>query len=242
MSGNNHFDSIAEVFNKVWHFSDEYKDFVISHIHTDLDLQPSDILADIGGGTGTFTGRLAREANLSRAYCVEPSPAMCSEASKIAGIVPICADAHRFSAMEHPYSKLLLKEVIHHIDERERFWERSFERLPEGGKLLIITRPRKIDFPFFETLKAAFGANQPDHTLFENELRDASFQVCTQERTHTFTLPKESWFEMLRHRFMSDIAPFSDAQIEEGITEIDRRYPGDTIEIADRLIFITATK
>lgn len=79
----NHFDSIAEVFNRIWYFSDEYKDFVISHIHHDLALNQNDILADIGGGTGTFTSRLANEAHVTKAYCIEPSLAMCDEAAKL---------------------------------------------------------------------------------------------------------------------------------------------------------------
>jgi len=242
MSGSNHFDSIADVFNRVWHFSDGYKDFVISHILSDLDLSSSDTLADIGGGTGSFTSRLAKEANLMRAYCVEPSSAMCSEAEKIPDITAVCADAHEFTTMSYPYSKLLFKEVIHHIKDRERLWLKTFEQLPKGGRLLIITRPQTVAFPFFITLRRAFAQNQPDPSLFESELTKIGFNIHTEQRSHTFTLPKKTWFEMLRHRFMSDIAPFSDEEIEKGIREIDADYPEDTVDIIDHLIFITASK
>lgn len=242
MSKSNHFDTIADVFNRIWYFSDDYKDFVIQHIVNDLTLSEKDILADIGGGTGTFTSRLRNEAHLQQAYCIEPASAMCAEASKLSDITAICADAHTFIASNNPFTKILLKEVIHHITDRERFWNNVHKALPNGGKLLIITRPQHIAFPFFNAAKEAFARNQPPHEFFETELRSCGFKVETHMRDHTFTLPKESWYEMLRHRFMSDLGVFSDGEIEAGIDEIEINYPDKSIDIIDNLIFITATK
>jgi len=105
----NHFDSIADVFNRIWYFSDDYKDFVIKHIIGDMSLSHNDILADIGGGTGTFTSRLMNEANLRKAYCIEPSSAMCDEASKLENITALCSDAHTFLTSKTPFTKMLLK-------------------------------------------------------------------------------------------------------------------------------------
>lgn len=238
----NHFDSIAEVFNHIWYFSDEYKNFVVGHIIGDLSLSRNDILADIGGGTGTFTSRLMEEAGLQKAYCIEPSGAMCEEAAKLDNITAFHADAHAFLSTRTPFSKLLLKEVIHHIGEREQFWNTIFDNLPHGGKLLIITRPQTIQFPLFQKAKEAFFQNQPSHELFESQLKACGFSVKTAHRSHTFTLPKKSWYEMLRHRFMSDLSIFSDEEIEAGIVEIEQTYPEEIINIIDNLIFITATK
>lgn len=242
MSTSNHFDSIAEHFNRIWYFSDDYKDFVISHILNDLRFAPDDILADIGGGTGSFTSRLQHEGAFECAYCIEPSAPMCDEASKIPNITAICTDAHGFLKQSIPFTKMLLKEVIHHIDERETFWLGTYNALPVYGKLLIITRPQHIAFPFFDAAKEAFARNQPPHEIIETELLKSGFDVNTSRRSHTFTLPKKSWYEMLRHRFMSDLGVFSDQEIEEGIEEIESRYDGETIDIIDHLIFITATK
>jgi ubiquinone/menaquinone biosynthesis C-methylase UbiE len=243
MSQTNHFDSIAEVFNRIWYFSDDYKDFVIRHILEDLSLSPEDILVDIGGGTGTFTSRLANEANLTKAYCVEPSSSMCIEAKKLENITAVCCDAHDFLASHTPFSKILFKEVIHHIPMRAEFWKILYDSLQSGGKILIITRPQKIDFPFFEAAKVEFARNQPPFTLVETELKACGFEVKITPRNHTFTLAKESWYEMLRHRFMSDLGIFSDEEIEEGILEIEAHEKGnETLDIIDNLIFITATK
>lgn len=238
----NHFDSIAEVFNRIWYFSDDYKNFVISHIHRDLSLASNDILVDIGGGTGTFTSRLRDESGVAKAYCVEPSRPMCDEAEKLQNITALCMDAHAFMSTKTPFSKLLLKEVIHHIEERELFWQAVYAQLPRNGKLLIITRPQHVEFPLFTSAKAAFAHNQPPYELFELQLKACGFDVSTLKRSHTFTLPKESWYEMLRHRFMSDLSIFSDQEIEVGIREIEGFCPEETIDIIDHLIFITATK
>lgn len=243
MTHSNHFDSIADVFNRIWYFSDEYKDFVIEHIHRDLCLCDQDILADIGGGTGSFTSRLAQEATLLKAYCIEPSSAMCKEASKLENITAICSDAHAFLDSNTPFSKILFKEVIHHIPKRGEFWKILHSALPHDGKILIITRPQKIEFPFFTAAKVEFARNQPSLERIEMELRSGGFEITTHQRSHTFTLKKEDWYTMLRHRFMSDLGVFSNTEIEEGILEIEEKEGGnETIDIIDNLIFITATK
>jgi hypothetical protein len=57
---------------------------------------------------------------------------------------------------------------------------------------------------------------------------------------YPFTLDKAVWFEMIRNRFMSDLAGFTDAEIEAGLIEIDRKYPAKDIEIPDNIIYISA--
>ncbi|MBV5321269.1 MAG: methyltransferase domain-containing protein [Sulfuricurvum sp.] len=242
MTQSNHFDSIADVFNRIWYFSDAYKEFVTTHILEDLSLGSEDILADIGGGTGSFTSRLGYEASLLKAYCIEPSSAMCEEASKLENITPVCSDAHTFVTSNTPFTKMLFKEVIHHLPERGAFWKLLHPILPQGGKMLIITRPKNIAFPFFASAKEVFARHQPSQELIETELKEGGFEIITHLRSHTFTLAKEDWYTMLRHRFMSDLGVFSDEEIEAGIEEIESIYTEETIDIIDNLIFITATK
>ena len=238
----NHFDTIADVFNRIWYFSEAYAEFIITHILQDLELRSEDTLVDIGGGTGTFTRRILDEAGAEKAYCVEPSRPMCDEASKIGKITALCMDAHSFLSAHIPFSKLLFKEVIHHIDDRRRLWKNVYDQLPENGRLLIITRPQTVSFPLFSSAKAAFARHQPPHPLLEAELKECGFKILSEQRSHTFTLPKERWYEMLRYRFMSDLRVFSDEEIEAGIDELETIYPDPTIEIVDDLIFIVAMK
>jgi trans-aconitate methyltransferase len=242
MNHSNHYDSIAKKFNALWQFSQEYKNFVIEHIHQSLELNSQDIFVDIGGGTGMFTQRLAQEASLAKAYCIEPSAQMCLEASSLDDVEALHTDAHGFIASNRFYTKILFKEVIHHIPERSIFWISVHDQLPIQGKLLIITRPQDVDFPFWQEAKYAFKSNQPPLSLLIEELEHVGFSVDVLSDTHTFELTKENWFSMLRHRFMSDLSNFSDKAIEEGIREIDSHYPRSVLEIKDHLLFITATK
>ena len=242
MNTPNHFDSIADVFDRIWYFSDDYKAFVIEHIFHDLQLNSNDVLADIGGGTGSFTSRLKARASLAKAYCIEPSAPMCAEAAKRSDIRALCCDAEGFLALNEPFSKILFKEVIHHIGDRKKLWRRLYPLLPREGKILIVTRPQHVAFPFFNAAKEVFARHQPSEESLVDELIEEGFKVDLHRRSHTFTLPKEEWYTMLRHRFMSDLGVFSDEEIEAGIDEIERLYPQTHLSIVDHLLFITATK
>lgn len=238
----NHFDSIADDFNRIWTFSPEYKDFVHQHILEKLELGKDDVLADIGGGTGTFTARLAEDSGARHVYCIEPSRPMCDIASQQPGIKAICCDAHAVLTLDLGITKVLFKEVIHHITDRKRFFKALYEILPYGGKVLIITRPQEILFPFFDKAKQKFAENQPPLEQISDELLSCGFEVKTELDEHTFYLSKREWFDMLRNRFMSDLGSFSDAEIETGIQQIDARFDDSTLLFCDRLIFIVGNK
>lgn len=238
----NHFDSIADDFNRIWTFSPEYKDFVHHHILKKLQLGPDDVFADIGGGTGTFTERLSKDSKARHTYCIEPSRPMCDIASQQPGIEAICCDAHAALTMDLGITKVLFKEVIHHIADRREFFKKLYETLPLYGKLLIVTRPQEILFPFFDEAKQKFADNQPPHEHIADELRECGFTVETEFDEHTFYLSKRDWFDMLRNRFMSDLGSFSDEEIETGIQQIDERFDDSTLLFCDRLIFILGSK
>ncbi len=69
-----HFDRIAEDYEKLWFFSEEYNEWMKQHILSFLELKNNDRFVDIGGGTGRYTLELARAAKIcSEPICVEPS-------------------------------------------------------------------------------------------------------------------------------------------------------------------------
>lgn len=241
-NSDHHYDLLAQKFNTLWQFSPDYKTYVIDKIKSSLTLSIDDILVDIGGGTGTFTNRLLVDIPLCGAYCIEPSHEMSAQASLIEGLTAICTDANGFIDFELTYTKVLLKEVVHHINDRPHLWRNLYEQLPQNGKILIITRPQEIAFPFWSEAKAAFAQHQPSLQTLTDELQSSHFDVRVEYGLHTFHLSKEEWYTMLRHRFMSDLTHFTDEQIEQGISEIDRTFLDPLLEMNDHLIFITATK
>lgn len=239
----NHFDSIAEIFNQSWHFSDRYKNWMIDHVVNHLQLNPDDRLVDLGGGTGNYTVQFATKAQLiHKPYCVEPSGRMCDEARKIESLNVIHACANSFVEMGGlDYNKVLMKEMVHHIEQREQVWKYLKQRLQANGQILIVTRPRQTPIPLFTAAKKQFSINQPDHETLIKELETAGFNVQIESDTYAVKTPKERWFNMLRNRFMSDLSSFTDDEIEQGIEELQKTDPEDEhIILKDQVLFIKA--
>src|ERR1022692_3201338 len=49
---------------------------------------------------------------------------------------------------------------------------------------------------------------------------------------------KQRYLGMVRDRYMSLLSEFSDADLEQGIAEIDERHPGELLEFGDRFAFV----
>lgn len=237
----NHFDTIADIYNTAWHFSEDYQNTMLGNIIELLRLAPEDILADIGGGTGVYTRLLHDAVGLRKAYCIEPARNMWREAAKLAGIEAFCADAEGFMELGLDCNKVLVKEAIHHIPSRRTLWRHLREKLPATGRLLIVTRPQDTALPLFEQAKAVFRQKQPHHGTLIEELKAEGFAASLRTQPYVFQLGKETWFGMIRNRFMSDLAGFTGAEIEEGIREVDARHPGDTVAIPDTILYIAAS-
>jgi SAM-dependent methyltransferase len=238
-----HYDSIAKVFNKVWQFSDGYKNWILGNIQELLELDKDDILIDIGGGTGTFTSMLKDKSNIKKAICVEPSQSMFQEAKNFKNIDFICQDALSFSkSTSIQYNKILLKEVIHHIENRQKLWKNLYENLPKKSKILIITRPKKIKFPLFNKALEEFSKNQPPIDILIEELEENKFIVFSKILSYSFTLSNSEWYMMIENRFMSDLGKFSNKEINLGISELKNNHKDHSYNIKDDIIFIVATK
>ena len=240
----NHFQSIATIFDDIWYFSDRYKSIVIEHIGELLELNSNDVLIDFGGGTATFTQMLQKKYVLSSAYCIEPSEKMCEEASKKKEICAICSDAESFiNESKIKFNKVLFKEVIHHIKNREAFWLNLFQALDQNGVFLIITRPQKIQFPLFEEAKKVFSENQPSLEVLLAEIHNAGFVTFDTMISPEFSLSLDKWIHMVRNRFMSDLSVFSNEKLEEGIDEIKDKYKNKSeVIIRDDLVLIVGRK
>jgi len=240
---NEHYKKLAQDFNKVWKFSDDYKVWAVEKIGYYLKLNNSDTFVDIGGGTGSFTDMISKSFSPYKAYCVEPEESMCEIAKNYSTFTTVCSDTFHFlNTLKYKYSKMLFKEVIHHIDNRNKLWNDIFNTIEDEGKILIYTRPQNIKFPLFQKAKDEFFKNQPHYDFVVNELKDVGFSVEVSIKSFTFELSKEEWFTMLKAKFMSDLSVFSDEEIIEGIKELDDKYDSDTFIIEDEIVFITAYK
>ena len=126
------------------------------------------------------------------------------------------------------------------INKRKALWKKVRGRLDVDGKILIVTRPKAIDFPLFNGALEAFSQNQPDSQLLIEELVESGFHVETSLHSYPLVIPKAKWLSMVGNRFMSDLGKFDKSDLMAGIEEIKSKYKGDELAFNDKLVFISA--
>jgi cyclopropane fatty-acyl-phospholipid synthase-like methyltransferase len=115
-----------------------------------LKLAPDAAVADIGSGTGYFAVRFAHMLPQGRVYGVDLEPDMVkylAERAQKEGLANLTSvagtpDDPRLPA---PVDLVILVDVYHHIDNRERYFSKLRNSLKPGGRVAIIDF--RIDSP-----------------------------------------------------------------------------------------------
>jgi SAM-dependent methyltransferase len=108
-----------------------------------LALKPDAVVADIGAGTGYFAARLANMLPQGTVYAVDVEPEMVkylAERAKREGLknlIPVAASGQS-ARLPGKADLILLVDVYHHIDDRERYFRRLAGSLKPGGRLAVI--------------------------------------------------------------------------------------------------------
>lgn len=108
-----------------------------------LALGPEAVVADIGAGTGYFAARLANMLPKGTVYAVDLEPDMVKylgERAKREGLKnlkPVAASADD-ARLPAKVDLVLLVDVYHHIEGRERYFARLAASLKPGGRLAVI--------------------------------------------------------------------------------------------------------
>lgn len=200
--------------------------------------------ADVGGGDGMFgmalAGALGDDVEVT---LVEPSAAMVASNTREKPSLTLNVDGASWAASSDDgrYDRVLMKEVVHHLEDRPRLFRAIREnKLKEGGAIVIATRPKfDIDYPFFEAAKRVWQRNQPD--TFEAELREAGFtRVTHQVDAYPLEVSLSVWIDMIRGRFWSTFDEFDDDEIERGIQELHTTYDSP-LRFEERLLTFVAS-
>lgn len=108
-----------------------------------LELESDAVIADIGSGTGYFAVRFARMVPKGRVYGVDTEPGMVkylalrAQREGLRNVVAVSGssdDAHLPEAAD----LIILVDVFHHIEDRERYFRRLAASLKPGGRIAII--------------------------------------------------------------------------------------------------------
>ena len=156
-----------------------------------LALKPDAVVADIGAGTGYFAARLANMLPEGRVYAVDVEPDMVkylgerAKREKLGNLVAVQAGAGDARLPEQA-DVILLVDVYHHIDQRDRYFRTLRASLKPGGRLAVIDF--RMDSPAGPPKAARIA---PERVVAE--LKAAGYDL-TQE--HDF-LPRQ-YFLMFR--------------------------------------------
>ncbi|CAB9507858.1 Methyltransferase [Seminavis robusta] len=223
-------------------------------------------LLDIGGGTGNFTRMLTNQSEGIRAIVVDPFLPESSTKEGSDDVQYVKASAEEFTKdnfeasqewWRNGYSQVLLKEVVHHFahtDRKEIFRGMlnglvtdNISEQPNIPSLLIITRPqRDIDYPLWNDARDVWAKNQPHVDDIMNDLTAAGFRkVQYKVEPYPCEISLARWQSMVKQRFWSTFANFSDAELDAACkliaeAEAKRVDSKGIIQFEDRLLFIEA--
>jgi predicted methyltransferase len=115
-----------------------------------LALKPDAVIADIGSGTGYFSTRFAHMLPQGKVYGVDTEADMVkylSERAQREGLKNVIAVAGKPGAAQLPekVDLVILVDVYHHIENRERYFRQLQKSLKPGGRVAIIDF--RIDSP-----------------------------------------------------------------------------------------------
>jgi hypothetical protein len=222
------------------------------------------VLLDVGGGTGNFTRMIIDDSPNTSAIVVDPylekSADVSSDSKDHVTFIPASAEVFKEdpgseATWRKHYHQVLMKEVVHHFSDADRvpifrgLW-RGLVPTTETGppSLLIITRPqRDIDYPLWEEARKVWAQHQPSLEQFVDELQQAGFtNVQNSLEAYPCEIRLERWHQMVKARFWSTFANFSDQELEAACKTIDEaekeRICDGILHFEDRLLFITAKK
>jgi predicted methyltransferase len=108
-----------------------------------LALEPDAAVADLGAGTGYFAARLANMLPKGTVYAVDIEPGMVkylgerAQREKLANLKPVGGTAGD-PRLPARVDLVLLVDVYHHIEDRERYFRKLAASLKPGGRVAVI--------------------------------------------------------------------------------------------------------
>ena len=103
-----------------------------------LDLKSTDVVADIGAGTGYFARRFAHHA--AKVYAVDIDEKLLAIAGKDAppNLTTVLAAPDDPRLPDHSVDTVFFCDVLHHIDNRAAYYPKLARALKPGGRIVVI--------------------------------------------------------------------------------------------------------
>lgn len=241
-----HYKMLAENYDDLWEYSPEFINFIGNKIIEYLELKSTDLLVDLGCGTGIYTKKVRDLANLL-------NPVVCVDiCSKMLGQIPnkrqfklLNMDARNFTQIPGKYDKIFSKQMLHHVpeDDKKYLIKSLFEKLKFGGIFLIIMLPPTVEYPLFEAALKRYEELEPPYQNLVEILEDTGAITTVDFIEYSVSVEKFKYFQMVQNRYMSMLSTFTDEEINRGINEIAQKFFDYSIlNFPERFVFIKGKK
>ncbi|MCX8025751.1 MAG: class I SAM-dependent methyltransferase [Thermanaerothrix sp.] len=129
MRKNIHFDWLAPWYEKIFTSPSREK---IEHL---LQLPTSGWLLDVGGGTGRVTSSLVASAR--GVVILDLSMGMLRQAKLKPALFPVQARAENLPFQSHTFTRILMVDAFHHLEDQKRALEEMLRVLAPEGVLML---------------------------------------------------------------------------------------------------------
>jgi len=239
-----HYNNLANKYDDYLLYSPDFVRHLTAKMVRHLDLDGKDVLADIGCGTAMYSRDIVRQVPLEQPILgVDPYQSMLDQIPDGAPVTPICQDALAFSRSDHRFDKALMKETVHHVEDRPEFFHNVHRQLSDRGRFLLVHVPPRLDYPLFQRALERCLKWHADPDDLEREMQGAGFTVKRDAVDWPHRVPRPKYFEMVRNCYMSVLTSFDPEEIEEGLREMESRY-GDRelLEFNDHFDYVLGVK
>jgi len=239
-----HYRRLGSDYDRYLHYSPEFLRTLTSRMVEMLDLREDDRLVDLGAGTGMYSLDILEQVPLRHAIlAVEPFDEMIRRIPEDPRIEPLAEDAVAFAQEPREYSKVLMKEMIHHIDEKANLFSDLRGHLVGGGRILLVHVPPRLDYPLFRLALERCEEWHADPDQLTRILEKIGFEVERDAIDYLHAIPKEHYFRMVRGQYMSVLSSFSPDEMDDGIAEMESTYADrEILEFNDHFDYIAAVK
>lgn len=239
-----HYDRLAPSYDQNWAYSGEFVRWMTGCILARLQLTSSDLVLDLGSGTGLYARGLAQHA--AAVVCADTSAQMLAQLPAGDRLIPVHASAQDIAASRavlpcERYDAMLLKEVLHHVADPAGTVSGLAGLLRPGGRMLVVILPLTISYPLFAAALAEFARHQPDPAAIAAAMSSAGLRVTWNQEGFPLAFPAGRYLGMVRDRYMSLLSAFGDAALEAGVAEIAAAHPGELIEFTGTFAFVLGT-
>lgn len=238
-----HYDSMAVNFDKFWIYSEEFVLNIVKDIEKSLDFQNDDTFVDIGSGTGIYTTRIIERSKFKFfTICVDISEEMLKQIPNKESILKLKKSASDFSKSGVKFDKGLLKEVLHHIDNKKEVINKLCENLNEKGIILFIISPVLVEYPLFRKALELRQNTKSSEPMIVDLMRRQGLKVTVSTHSYPVNLSTDRFIDMVKGRYLSFLSKFSDNELERGIREMQSKFVGSTVSFVENYIFIKGVK